>query len=301
MDIYEFLVKAMPVLVALAAIVLVLAAFCVHELGHAFKMRKWGVEMQEITLVGLGPIAWRGTWPSAFGQTPLHVRWIPFGAFVLTTDAGTAKMKQLPAHAQCDISGAGVTANLIYALILITLAYCYTWLFRATIPPENVWQVVAISIDSVLFAVFIGTISFCLWHYNHHVSSYLYPILGICVLWLVGSAIWNIQTAKQAAEIMAGPIGVTQLGGNILSAHPDPILGPLMVGFNLSLAIGLSNLLPLFPLDGGHIAMTTLGRLMPNIYRKFGHIAQISGALILFTLVVWALMSDIVRVINWII
>ncbi|MBP6942969.1 MAG: site-2 protease family protein, partial [Candidatus Buchananbacteria bacterium] len=61
------------------AALLIFSIIMVHELGHAFMMRQYGVAIKEICLLGLGPKLVSFKWPKVFGRTLLTVRLIPLG------------------------------------------------------------------------------------------------------------------------------------------------------------------------------------------------------------------------------
>lgn len=99
----------------------------IHELGHFFVAKAFGVRVDEFG-VGYPPRAFvLGTW----GETTYTLNWLPFGGFVkiygedLTEATGkdaTRSMAHKPWYAQVLILVAGVMANVLLAWILFSVA-----------------------------------------------------------------------------------------------------------------------------------------------------------------------------------
>jgi membrane-associated protease RseP (regulator of RpoE activity) len=75
-------------------------------------------------------------------------------------------------------------------------------------------------------------------------------------------------------EGLVGVVGIARISGEQLSAEGQPwssrVAGFLAMMASLNVFIGVFNLLPLLPLDGGHIAVLLFERARARIYRLFG-------------------------------
>lgn len=77
--------------------------------------------------------------------------------------------------------------------------------------------------------------------------------------------------AERAAEDLVGPVGIARASGQIFDQEQYTLLGRIgwftsaMAGINLF--IGIFNLLPLLPLDGGHLAVVFFERGRSLVYR----------------------------------
>jgi membrane-associated protease RseP (regulator of RpoE activity) len=65
-----------------------------------------------------------------------------------------------------------------------------------------------------------------------------------------------------------GPIGMASLTGGVI--HNDGYAGFLYFIASINMFIGIFNLLPLLPLDGGHIAIALYEAVRSRIARAFG-------------------------------
>src|SRR5919205_1067870 len=93
-------------------VLLFVVSIVVHELGHAFAMRRYGVELDEICLLGVaGPVLLSFYLRKVFGETPLTIRMIPLGAFVRPTEEGAQTAGALPYLKFAHIMGAGIANN----------------------------------------------------------------------------------------------------------------------------------------------------------------------------------------------
>ncbi len=242
-----------------------------HELGHAFAMRREGVEMEEICLLGLGgPRLFTFYLPSIFGNTPVTIRLLILGAFVRPTAKGDETMDNLSFHKYSDVLGAGVIANILYAAVLI-------------------------SIDSFFFGsltltgIFVISLMFMIGLFPRY-SCHLVVPLGIvtCMLLVKGLYDSPVETVKSGGSIVTI---VQDIKGHATSMHDM-----LKYAGILSIGLGLFNALPLFPLDGGKIAYNFIeknynGRKKEQILNVFIY----STLGIIFILLVWSVGNDLFK------
>ena len=114
--------------------------------------------------------------------------------------------------------------------------------------------------------------------------------------WLVTTVIFQalgrIVTGEGRDEV-ASPVGIVQVSGEALDVGVRDYLGVLAL---ISLSLALLNMLPLLPLDGGHIAFSLAegvrGRAIPReAYERFSAVG-IALVLLLFFI---GLSNDIER------
>ncbi len=101
----------------------------VHEFGHFIVAKKLGIRVDEFGL-GLPP----RIWGKKFGETLYSFNWIPFGGFVkifgedphneeITEENKSRSMYYKPKWAQSLVLVAGVTFNIIFAWLVISLGF----------------------------------------------------------------------------------------------------------------------------------------------------------------------------------
>jgi len=73
---------------------------------------------------------------------------------------------------------------------------------------------------------------------------------------------------------LVGVVGIARISGDVLSAESAPLTarvgGFLWMMAGLNVFIGVFNLLPLLPLDGGHVAVLLFEKARARLYRLFG-------------------------------
>jgi regulator of sigma E protease len=101
----------------------------------------------------------------------------------------------------------------------------------------------------------------------------------------------RLVTARISPKTMMGPLGIAQVSGEAARSGARQLFFLVAV---ISLQVGILNLLPLAPLDGGHLAIlavesTARRDLSPNIKNWVMN----AGALVIFLLIGLVLYSDI--------
>ena len=110
-------------------LIVLIVLILVHELGHFLAAKYFGIRVDEFGL-GFPPRIWGYT----YGETIYSINWIPFGGFVKifgeTPDhesiAGADSMRSMvnkPKWQQVIVLAAGVTFNIIFAWLLISLGF----------------------------------------------------------------------------------------------------------------------------------------------------------------------------------
>ena len=277
----------------LLAIALSLLAISFHELGHAFKMRKYGIEIKEICLLGFGRVLYTFRLPFWFGDTPIHIKSILLGASVEITDAGTERIDRLPYHAYADIYGGGIIANIVYILLLISFLFLSFGIL--TITSDVTGALYALEIALLLVGV-----GYLIWRYAHYVSAYLFPPLSLLIMYLVFEGLLHVSSFKEAQDSLGGPVGVATIGTNIYNSYQG-LAAPVMTAVLVSVALGSTNLIPLIPLDGGHLMLRLIRALVPTQYPRMEMPLRIGMASLVLVLVFLALLSDLSRLVMYVV
>jgi membrane-associated protease RseP (regulator of RpoE activity) len=218
----------------ITAIGILLFVLCVsaHELGHAVQMKKYGVEMKEICLFGLGgyKIEFKTKF---FGDTPVTIRpLIPLGAFVRQKDDS---IKHLPKSQQVDIYAGGVIVN-IYAglagLILLTLLKGHF----------------------VSMAIVAGVLTAFIFGVRYFKAATIVTV-GVAFLSLVAYSLF----------LDFGSVGGVVTIVKVI-ASKNSFLGAVNVAAAISLSLGLFNCTPLMGLDGEKIVSLYIPKRVQVLY-----------------------------------
>jgi membrane-associated protease RseP (regulator of RpoE activity) len=218
-----------------------------HELGHAVHMRRNGVSIKEICVLGIGPVVFEFRLPY-FGETPMRVRAIPVGAFVLPDKRGLETIKQASFLARGEIYGAGIVANVAAAVALFG--------FAIAISKSNHFEGILI-----FAACLLG--SWGLMQAVRWISVGL-PFIGLGLLAWTAQGLLTGKT--KAASTFAGPITISNYFSNQVHTHPSSVQEGLILGILLSLVLGMGNLFPFMPFDGGHLCKNLLRKVVGELY-----------------------------------
>ena len=123
--------------------------------------------------------------------------------------------------------------------------------------------------------------------------------------------ITKVYTPERDAEGFIGIVGAGRISGEVLASEETfgtKVLGFLLLVASLNLFVGLFNLLPLLPLDGGHIAVLAFEQARHKVKRAFGYTGELlrvdltkllplTYAVVVFfaAFTVWLLGADIVN------
>ncbi|MBI2047548.1 MAG: site-2 protease family protein [Parcubacteria group bacterium] len=253
-------------------IVLCLLTITFHELGHAYAMRKCGVSIKKIGLLGI-PIKWVPYLNKEilfFGQlTRFEIHPLIIGAFVEPEEEG---IKALSMRDRVYIFGMGPLASMLIGAILLTIAGTATKSFSIAGFQINLllWMPVAI-VFMIVFA--------------RQCCQYIIPFLGIV---LMGNLLLSLATHPET-DVIGGPVTVVNTVTELYQRLADMgiFVAPFIAGL-ISILIGLTNMLPLVPLDGGLILHAYLNAL----HAKIGHWFMRVGFALFIGIIILALSSD---------
>lgn len=267
----------------------------VHELGHAFAMRQCGVRVRRISLFGFPGLGFVSV-PVTI-RLPIRSRWLPdtewvihpllpLGAYVMPHEDDMARLSRTD---DLYISGMGPLTNFIFGLGLVGLTL--------GVAPE--WFVTKGSVTSVVLytGLLIGIVAAMgvLWRYRRFFCRRLLLAAGIVFLVLV-VVIVTFMSHAERMEMLAGfgfLVGIKEVyvWSQALADYGlrDVIAYTLVMSGYLSIALGLFNLMPLLPLDGGHM----MNHYVPGVLRKPYLAASVA---LIYPLLVLSLWNDAVLV-----
>lgn len=268
-------------------IVLILLTLSVHELGHAWAMREKGVSIKRVALLGI-------PWPNITLRLPIKSSRFPgtewvihplvLGAYVEPKEGTLEKVSH---QDSIYIYAMGPIASVLIGVVLMGFARLGMQLDHSGITPR-------FFLEGLSFVALVGG----MWYFRAWIAKWLCPVLSIATLTLVVIVMWFFG----AFESLAGPIGlvsiisehatnVSDASGN-MAAHGIDYFSTwriLSMAGLISILIGVSNLMPFLPLDGGHI----IKHFLPQSWQKW--YPRVSAVLFIW-LVVIAFASDFMRI-----
>ena len=241
-------------LFTIVAIATALASVSIHELGHAYAMRQCGVRVISISLLGIPGL---GTF-----RLPIRSRFFPgtnwylhpliIGAYV---EPEEKDMEGLSRRDALYIYGMGPLMNILFtlvvALIFVTLTLALDMFGRSRgVPPPWGKQMMP------LVFVGLGAIITALWYFRRLVCQFVLLPIG---WWLAITMVYFVFTKSgMPVSGLSDQIGdIHRVGPKMMEGMPQSVIleivMAIVLGTGLSVILGLTNLLPLVPLDGGHM------------------------------------------------
>ncbi len=254
------------------SIVLFALSISVHELGHAFAMRHYGVKLRSICLLGFGQTIFKFTLPHWFGNTPVLIKLFPIGAFVEPSEEGSEKIEGLKYSEYVHIYGAGIIANCLYsgALLLISA------LISGFVEKELVIAMILIIIG--LFPRY---------------SSHLIIPVGLFIAFVISFI--AIDSPAKIVNDSGSFISIVEM----MQGRSNNLVEVTKFGAILSFSVAIFNVLPLIPLDGGRIFL----RLLKNIFYNYKSIVEkiyVPSTLALFlVLILLSIGNDLIKLWHW--
>ena len=238
------------------AAALVIISLGVHEAAHAVAMMKRGIKIEK---AGLGiPVRY----------LTLTVRPNLLGAYVMPESGEDERIAEMPPGDQIAIYGAGIVANILFGMGLVVAEM----LMHLFVTKQFAAQ--------LLYILAVTAVAVAVWFGRHFFERWIVPVLGILQLGLI---VWLIFSSPISSGNMAGPIGVAQMTYSLTFSWAVFVAGVI------SFSIGITNTLPLIPLDGGRIA----GCLLPaGAPRK---LLQNVTPIMMVALAVYVVGGDVVR------
>ena len=256
----------------LIALLIVSLSILIHEAGHFVAARACGLPVK-IVSVGFGPRLLGVT----IAQTDYRLSLLPIGGYVLF---GSYKP-----HTSADTATpADLRTRLMRALVpspgTISLA---SRPFRDRVIVAFAGPLVNLAAMVLLLAVY-NTVTAGLAADHVFVRPFVQSKI------LVGSYVESISSGIALSDL-AGLIGILKVG----TVWATSLHQALQFAIILNLGLAITNLLPIPPLDGGHIMLAITGRLFPSVERRIVQPVQLLGTafvLVLFVLTTW---QDLLR------
>jgi len=257
------------VTIALAVFIIIFSVF-LHELGHALYMKKYGVPI-EIFSIGLPfPIKIKFSSKKILGGATLQFTPLLLGAFVQPTEKGEKKMSQLPYGQQADIYGAGPLANILFGGILLLIIYIILAIDRSGL----LWNYkLLVTMGGAVAMLFLGRKLF---------SRFLLLPIG---WFLFAITAWLMY--QEPMKAMQGPVSTIKFVGEYSTGVYEAVL----VAAVISIAIGVTNALPLYPFDGGRIMGAALKNQSEGLQITF----KVTTGILAASLIAIALFGDFIK------
>lgn len=270
----------------LLGILLFSLSISIHELGHAIAMRRYGIQLDEVCLFGLGPKLFTFRWKKMFGETPVTIRLIPLGAFVRPSDMGGKRISRMSYSKNGHILGGGIVANILFGAILFLTGFIISGGELTINHLSATWMVITIA---GLFIIGVFP------RFSFHL---VLPLGALLLFALTNSLIPTI------ADLFSGPATSNSPVGSIISItqsihqNSKSLADTFIYAGFLSISVGLFNALPFYPLDGGQILVNLAERTFHSKRRFVRPAMQLLTALPLIMLAFWAIKGDVFKIIN---
>lgn len=258
------------------AIILGLLSLSMHELGHYEAMRRCKITVKEVSLLGF-PAKGLPEFHYTSGATTWSIYLFLLGAYVIPESgddiAKQSWRKQLYIHAN------GPIANFVYALALVGIGFCVKHFESG-----NIWRA------SFILVGYSG-LAFLMWSIRRYLALVI-PVCSIPILALVVYFMCSVSPLQAIENGSGGPIAVF-----LMLASASSTSGAILMAATFSINLGIINLLPLYPLDGGHmweiLVKRGFGEKLSRVYT--------STAFPFFAIIaLYVLSLDLIRVLAWI-
>lgn len=244
----------------IAAILFFIAALLVsvmiHETGHFVTAKAFGMKATQF-MIGFGPTLWSTT----KGETEYGLKAIPLGGYVRIVGMSTADelsdedwasgrlYLQKPAWQRLIVVLAGIVTNLILGYVLLVIAFVS---FGAIV--EHGGEVVRqhVGLAGSLAAAFNGPVSF-ISMVTQMVGTLGYLFSPAALIDLVGQI---GSSAPRSEDSLISIVGMAQVVGAF--GGQGNVFAVILMIAQLNLVLGVMNVLPFPPLDGGHVAVVAI-------------------------------------------
>lgn len=246
-------------------IFIIIFSIIIHELAHAVEMRRNGILIKEI---GLGipiPKITFSFFDKWFFSCKISISPLIIGAFVKPFSDEEEKIDRLPYNKLAVICGAGPWINLVFGSILLMAG--------KIIEPDYGFKLIYfVPVAALLLSKKIF-------------SRYFSIIIGLIAMFYLSSSITDaIFGAAKMSDTVGGPVALTRM----VSQESINFVSAMVIGGFISISVGVFNLLPIGPLDGG--------RIMSALIRKYNERASvvynIAGYVVFGVLIILALSND---------
>lgn len=234
----------------------------IHETGHFLIAKLCKVKVNEFS-IGFGPVIWR----KETKETKYALRLIPLGGFVRmegeeerSDNEGSFSKASVPRR--IAIVAAGAIVNIIFALIIY-------FILSAVIISQN--AEIASNFQNIVKLAGSSTAKFA-----------TETIEGVK----------NLFTGKITKDQLIGPVGISEV-----VAKTNGFAEFTYILAVISISLGVTNLIPFPPLDGGKILLLIIEAIRRKPLKEDTEIKiQLLGFAILIGLSIFVTFNDIVRI-----
>lgn len=261
---------------AIFTVFLALLPVCIHEMGHAWALLRFGVQIEEISLLGIRIprvpyLTFRHTFKGAAQPTAISMHPLLIGAYV---KADRESQRALSLKDQVFVYGAGPFVNFVYSLVVFALLFLIDY-------RENTSVMAGICAIGALLLLLFRTF-FC-----------RYGVLAFGVVSLVFTIGLVCVEPQQDTRVFGGPVTIAKEMSGLYKKKVEQTGSPLRVALLLSavlsLALGVTNAFPIPPLDGGQMANLYMGVWSTRLQKWY----TTCGVLIFFGILVASLYGDV--------
>jgi membrane-associated protease RseP (regulator of RpoE activity) len=235
----------------------------IHELAHAFFMVRNGVEIKTIAL-GFPPLVLKKQVTiKRIQKKPITLGFglLLLGAYVNPTKEGQMNFDSLPLDKKLLICGVGIVTHCMLIPFLLLIPYFF----------EPTWHINAVGLGIVVTSGILPLLFF------------VRPIPAGIAIVTVGSMflvviVWSIA-AVGLDNIAIGSVGLWEL-----TRETSTLTKMFTLFLSVSLLLGVSNAMPMMPLDGGHMVFAFLERFIDRKKaRPIKVVSTITGRILLIS------------------
>lgn len=234
----------------------------IHETGHFLIAKLCKVKVNEFS-IGFGPVIWR----KETKETKYALRLIPLGGFVRmegeeerSDNEGSFSKASVPRR--IAIVAAGAIVNIIFALIIYFIL-----------------SAVIISQNAEIASNFQNTVKLA----GSSTAKFATETI---------EGVKNLFTGKITKDQLIGPVGISEV-----VAKTNGFAEFTYILAVISISLGVTNLIPFPPLDGGKILLLIIEAIRRKPLKEDTEIKiQLLGFAILIGLFIFVTFNDIVRI-----
>ncbi|WP_336250109.1 site-2 protease family protein [Stomatohabitans albus] len=258
----------MSILAILFFIAALLVSVMIHETGHFVTAKVFGMKATQF-MIGFGPTLWS----TMRGETEYGIKAIPLGGYVRIVGMSTADELseadwesgrlyiQQPRWQRLIVVLAGIVTNLVLGYLLLALAF---GLFGSIVMHDGEVVRQSVGVLPTLAAAFNGPVSFVTM-VGQMVSTVGYLFSPAAITDLVGQI---TSSAPRTDGSLISIVGMAQVVGAFGSQ--GNLFAVLVMVAQLNLVLGVMNVLPFPPLDGGHVAVIVIEGTVNTVRRWMG-------------------------------
>ncbi|OGZ61818.1 MAG: hypothetical protein A3H51_00240 [Candidatus Spechtbacteria bacterium RIFCSPLOWO2_02_FULL_38_8] len=232
-----------------------------HEMAHAVAMSHYGIEIDKAG-IGIPIPGLTFKWKPKFLRFPLTISPLVLFAYVKTTEAGNEKLKKLPYKDRAVIYSSGALTNMVIALLLLPAFLIFVMRLDFTFNSVILFTIIASVVSAIFFIAGLFNRRI-----RYFICSCAAPVIGVAMFGLLlylilppfvqnfHYAITHAGASEGGSTSVAGPAQILKIATNLKHTTSAFILG-----FLVSSGLALTNLLPIYPLDGGQTSLAFLER-----------------------------------------